>query len=213
MELLFDNHTQCFMYIIVLIIYLHQNMYRYTLDKEIEWVDESSVVVKYPILDAGDKGNVPLPDGGLKSLFQAVKDRKKMSVAFDIQDVLPEQVHSFMKSILDQIPGLPDGLIIVLHLLDGAMFQAAAECLQNTETCLTERMANGKSSYTGCHSCPKNLDLSPPSSYMTNKTKYVNITHCSIILVSGSSIIRLSMLKELKGIMFELKNGEYWEIF
>lgn len=140
-------------------------MYRYTLDQEIRWVDESSVLVKYPILDAGDKGNVPLQDEGLKSLFQAVKDRKKMSVAFDIQDLLPEQVHTFMKSILDQIPGLPDGMIIVLHLLDGAMFQVAAECLQNTEICLTERLANGKSSYTGCYSCPKNLDLSPPCSY------------------------------------------------
>lgn len=122
-------------------------------------------MVKYPILDAGDKGNVPLPDGGLKSLFQAVKDRKKMSIAFDIQDLLPEQVHTFMESIQNQISGLPDGLIIVLHLLDGAMFQAAAKCLQNTETCLTGRMANSKSSYTGCHSCPKNLGLSPPSSY------------------------------------------------
>uniref|UniRef100_K1Q9A6 Poly [ADP-ribose] polymerase 14 n=1 Tax=Magallana gigas TaxID=29159 RepID=K1Q9A6_MAGGI len=110
--------------------------------QEIEWVDESSVVVKYPILDAGDKGNVPRPDGGLKSLFQAVKDRKKMSVAFDIQNLLPEQVHTFMKSILDQIPGLPDGLIIVLHLLDGAMFQVAAECLQNHETSLTDGEAN-----------------------------------------------------------------------
>lgn len=118
-------------------------MYRYTLDKEIEWVDESSVVVKYPILDAGDKGNVPLPDGGLTSLFQAVKDRKKMSVAFDIQDLLPEQVHTFTKSIQNQIPGLPDGLIIVLHLLDGAMFQVAAECLQNHETSLTDGKANG----------------------------------------------------------------------
>lgn len=105
-------------------------------------------MVKYLILDARDKGKVPLPDGGLKSLFQAVKDRKKMSVAFDIQDLLPEQVHAFMKSILDQVPELPDGLIIVLHLLDGAMFQTAAECLQNIETCLTEGMTNGNSSCT-----------------------------------------------------------------
>lgn len=101
------------------------------------------MVVKYPILDAGDKGNVPLPDGGLKSLFQAVKDRKKMSVAIDIQNLLPEQVHTFTKSIQNQIPGLPDGLIIVLHLLDGAMFQVAAECLQNHETSLTDGKANG----------------------------------------------------------------------
>lgn len=44
-------------------------MYRYILDKEIEWVDESSVVVKYLILDVGDKGNVFFLDGGLKLLF------------------------------------------------------------------------------------------------------------------------------------------------
>lgn len=100
-------------------------------------------MVKYPILDAGDKGNVPLPDEGLQLLFQAVKDRKKMSVAFDIQDLSPKQVHAFMKNILDQVPELPDGLIIMLYLLDGAMFQAAAECMQNTETCLTEGRANG----------------------------------------------------------------------
>lgn len=112
-------------------------------DQEIQWVDESSVLVKYPVLDAGDKGNVSLPDGCLKSLFQAVKEKKKMSVAFDIQDLSPEQVLAFMKSILDQIPVLPDGLIIVLYLLDGTMFQTASDCLQNTETCLTEGMANG----------------------------------------------------------------------
>ncbi|XP_052704649.1 uncharacterized protein LOC128180570 [Crassostrea angulata] len=112
-------------------------------DQEIKWVGESSVLVNYPILDAGDKGNVPLPDGGLKSLFQAVKDRKKMSVAIDIQDLLPEQVHTFTKSIQNQIPGLPDGLIIVLHLLDGAMFQVATECLQNHKTSLTDGKANG----------------------------------------------------------------------
>lgn len=106
-------------------------------------------MVKYSILDARDNGNVPLTDGGLKSLFQVVKDMKKMSVVFDIQDLSPEQVHAFMKSILDQVPELPEGLIIELCLLDGAMFQTAAECLQSTETCFTEGMANSKSSYTG----------------------------------------------------------------
>lgn len=74
-------------------------------------------------------------------------------------------------------------------------------------------MVNGKFSYIGCYFCFKNLDLSLFSLYMINKIKYVNIIYCLIILVSGLSIIRFSMFKELKGIMFELKNGEYLEIF
>lgn len=141
MELLFDNYTQC--YNCTNNMFASKRCICIPLDQEIQWVDESSVLVNYQILDAGDKGNVPLPDGGIKSLFQAVKDRKKMSVAFNIQDVLPEQVHTFMKSIQNQIPGLPDGLIIVLHLLDGAMFQVVAECLQNHETSHTDGEANG----------------------------------------------------------------------
>lgn len=104
---------------------------------------ESSVLVKCPILEVGDKEGVLLLDRGLKLLFQIVEEMKKMSVAFDMQDLSNKQTHIILKSILDQVLDLPDGLIIVLQFNDEAIFQTAVDYLQETDTFPTEGIGKG----------------------------------------------------------------------
>lgn len=113
------------------------------IDYDIQWFDESCANVKCPVLEDGDKGDVLLLDSGLKMLFQGVKEMRKVSVAFDMQELSSTQTHLFLKSILDQAVDLPDGLIILLHLLDDAMFQTAAEYLLKFETYLTDGLEQG----------------------------------------------------------------------
>lgn len=113
------------------------------IDPNIQWVDESCAYVKCQILEDGDKGDVLLLDGGLKLLFQWVKEMRKVSVAFYMLELSSRLIHLFLKSILDQVVDLPDGLIILLHLLDDAMFQTAAEYLQNLETYPTDGFEQG----------------------------------------------------------------------
>lgn len=110
---------------------------------DIQWFDESCANVKCPVLEDRDKGDVLLLDSGLKMLFQGVKEMRKVSVAFDMQELSSTQTHLFLKSILDQAVDLPDGLIILLHLLDDAMFQTAAEYLLKFETYLTDGLEQG----------------------------------------------------------------------
>lgn len=112
------------------------------IDHDIQWFDESCANVKCPVLEDRDKGDVLL-DSGLKMLFQSVKEMRKVSVAFDMQELSSTQTHLFLKSILDQAVDLPDGLIILLHLLDDAMFQTAAEYLLKFETYLTDGLEQG----------------------------------------------------------------------
>lgn len=112
------------------------------IDPNIQWFGESCAYVKCPILEDGDKGDVLLLDGGLKLLFQGVKEMRKLSVAFDMHELSSRQTHLFLKSILVQVVDLPDGLIL-LHLLDDAMFQTAAEYLQNLETYPTDGLEQG----------------------------------------------------------------------
>lgn len=113
-------------------------------DYDIQWFDESCANVKCPVLEDRDKGDVLLLDSGLKMLFQGVKEMRKVSVAFDMQELSSTQTHLFLKSILDQAVDLPDGLIILLHLLDDAMFQTAAEYLLKFETYLTDGLEQGR---------------------------------------------------------------------
>lgn len=114
------------------------------IDHDIQWFDESCANVKCPVLEDRDKGGVLLLDSGLKMLFQGVKEMRKVSVAFDMQDLSSTQTHLFLKSILDQVVDLPDGLIILLQLLDDAMFQTAAEYLHKFETYLRDGLEQGK---------------------------------------------------------------------
>lgn len=114
------------------------------IDHDIQWFDESCANVKCPVLEDRDKGGVLLLDSGLKMLFQGVKEMRKVSVAFDMQDLSSTQTHLFLKSILDQAVDLPDGLIILLHLLDDAMFQTAPEYLHKFETYLRDGLEQGK---------------------------------------------------------------------
>lgn len=113
-------------------------------DPYIQWFDESCANVKCPILEDGDKGDVLLLDGGLKLLFQRVKEMRKMSVAFDMHELSSRQTHLFLQSILDQVVDLPVGLIILLHILDDAMFQTTAEYLQQLETYPTYGLEQGR---------------------------------------------------------------------
>lgn len=72
------------------------------IDPIIHWSDESCAYVKCPVLEDRDKGDVLLLDSGLKMLFQGVKEMRKLSVAFDMQELSSTQTHLFLKSILDQ---------------------------------------------------------------------------------------------------------------
>lgn len=103
--------------------------------------------MKCPILEDGDKGDVLLLDEGLKLLFQRVKEMRKMSVAFDMHELSSRQTHLFLQSILDQVVDLPVGLIILLHILDDAMFHTTAEYLQQLETYPTYGLEQGKFLY------------------------------------------------------------------
>lgn len=104
---------------------------------------KSSILVKSPILQVGHNPDVLPLDGGLKLLFQMLKECKKMSVSFDMQDLSNKQTHIFLKSILDQILDLPYGLIIVLQFFEEAIFQTAVDYLQDTDTFPTEGIEKG----------------------------------------------------------------------
>lgn len=104
---------------------------------------KSSILVKCPILQVGHNPDVLPLDGGLKLLFQMLKECKKMSVSFDMQDLSNKQTHIFLKSILDQILDLPYGLIIVLQFFEEAIFQTAVDYLQDTDTFPTEGIEKG----------------------------------------------------------------------
>lgn len=112
-------------------------------DSDVESFNESGIFLKCAYFDSGVGSDVVLLDEGLKLLLSALKESNKMPIAFEIQDLSFNLVHVFLKSIVDLVPELPDGLIILLHLLDEAMFQTTVEYLQKTEPCLTEGLVKG----------------------------------------------------------------------